>query len=82
MTSFGGKGIATKTVKAMVDFLFGDIGMNRIQAFVMPENLKSQKVLERNGFVKEGIIRQGHIWKGRGVVNLVLYSLLKTDMRR
>ena len=33
---YWGKGIATKTVKAMIDYLFSDIGINRIQAFVMP----------------------------------------------
>ncbi|WP_243128275.1 GNAT family N-acetyltransferase [Clostridium chromiireducens] len=76
---FWGKGIATKTVKAMTDYLFNDIGINRIQAFVMPENIKSQNVLQRNSFVKEGIIRQGCVWKGQGVVDLILYSLLKSD---
>lgn len=77
--SFWGKGIATKTVKAMTDYLLNDIGINRIQAFVMPENIKSQNVLQRNGFVKEGLIRQGYVWKGKGVVDLISYSLLKSD---
>lgn len=74
---FWGKGIATKTVKAIADYLFNDIGINRVQAFVMPENVKSQNVLKRNGFNKEGLIRQGYVWKGQGVVDLILYSLLK-----
>lgn len=76
---FWGKGIAAKAVKAMTDYLFNDIDINRIQAFVMPENIKSQNVLQRNGFIKEGIIRQGSVWKGQGVVDLILYSLLKSD---
>ncbi|HEX2946659.1 MAG TPA: GNAT family protein [Clostridia bacterium] len=74
------RGIITKTVKAMTDFLFNEIGINRIQAFVMPENIKSQNVLLRNGFTKEGMIRQGYFWKGQGVVDLILYSLLKSDV--
>jgi ribosomal-protein-alanine N-acetyltransferase len=76
---FWGKGIATKAVKAMTNYLFNDIGITRIQAFVMPENIKSQNVLQRNSFVKEGLIRQGYIWKGQGVIDLILYSLLKSD---
>ena len=76
---FWGKGIATKTVKAMVDYLFQDIGINRIQAFVMPENVKSLNVLKRNGFLQEGIIRQGNVWKGKGVIDLALFSLIKSD---
>lgn len=79
---FWGKGIATKTVKAMAYYLFNDIGINRIQAFVMPENIKSQNVLQRNWFNKEGIIRQGYVWKGQGVVDLILYSLLKSDTEK
>ena len=78
---FWTKGIATKTVKAMTDYLFTDVGINRIQAFVMTENIKSQNVLERNAFVKEGIIRQGYMWKGKGVIDLILYSLLKSDRK-
>ncbi len=79
---FWGKGIATKAVKAMTDYLFNDIGLNRIQAFVMPENAKSLSVLRRNNFVEEGVIRQGHIWKGKGVVDLTLFSMLKSEYTR
>lgn len=76
---FWGRGIATKTVKAMVEYLFNDIGINRIQAFVMPENTKSLNVLRRNNFVEEGTVRQGYVWKGKGVVDLVLFSMIKSD---
>lgn len=76
---FWGNGIATKTVRAMTDYLFNDIGINRIQAFVMPQNVKSANVLRRTKFVEEGVIRQGHIWKGKGVVDLVLFSMLKSE---
>lgn len=76
---FWGQGIATKTVKAMVDYLINNIGINRVQAFVMPENMKSLEVLRRNSFIEEGTIRQGYIWKGKGVVDLTLFSILKSD---
>jgi len=76
---FWGKGIATKTVKAITDYLFNNIGINRIQAFVIPENTKSLDVLRRNNYVEEGIIRQGFVWKGKGVVDLTLFSMLKSD---
>lgn len=75
-----GKGIATRAVSAMVDYLFNTIGINRIQAFVMPANEKSQKVLQKNNFVKEGIMRQSQYWKGKGVVDLVVYSFLRSEI--
>lgn len=76
---FWGKGTATKTVKAIIEYLFNDIGINRIQACVMPENTKSLNVLRRNNFVEEGTIRQGHVWKGKGVVDIVLFSMIKSE---
>lgn len=72
-----GRGIATKAVAAMADYLFRDAGINRIQAFVMPENAASERVLLKNGFAREGVIRQGHFWKGKGVVDLALFARLR-----
>ncbi|WP_346940256.1 hypothetical protein [uncultured Clostridium sp.] len=36
-------------------------------------------MLLRNNFIEEGTIRQGYFWKGGGVVDLVLYSVLKAE---
>ena len=49
--------------------------------FVMPENIKSLNVLKRCGFVEEGTIRKGYIWKDKGIVDLTLYSVLKEEYR-
>ncbi len=78
---YWGRGLATKAVAAVCDYLFDEIGISRIQAFVMPANTKSLAVLERNNFVNEGTIRQGYVWKGHGVVDLTVFSMLKTDRR-
>lgn len=78
---FCGRGIATEAVKVMTDCLFYEFGINRIQAFVMPENMKSQNVLKRNGYITKGTIRQGQIWIGKGIVDLILFSRLRIDLR-
>ncbi|SHO47760.1 GNAT family N-acetyltransferase [Anaerocolumna xylanovorans] len=77
--NYWGKGIATKTTALLLNYLFNEIDVNRVQAFVMPQNEKSKKVLLRNDFIKEGTIRQGNYWKGRGIVDLELYSILKPE---
>ncbi|WMJ90024.1 GNAT family N-acetyltransferase [Anaerocolumna sp. MB42-C2] len=77
--NYWGRGIATKTTSLLLKYLFNVIDVNRIQAFVMPQNEKSKNVLLRNKFTKEGTIRQGNYWKGRGVVDLELYSILKSE---
>ncbi|NUU61035.1 GNAT family N-acetyltransferase [Paenibacillus agri] len=74
-----GKGIASAAVKLLVQFLFEDVNVNRIQAEVMPRNDSSKKVLVKNGFLKEGTLRQASLWTGKGIVDLEIYSILKED---
>lgn len=79
---YWGKGIATETTAILLDYLFKIINVNRIQAYVMTANTKSQNVLRRNDFIKEGTIRQGNIWTGKGIVDLELYAILRTDYNK
>lgn len=76
---YWGRGLATKAVQALTEYLFAEVDIHRIQAFVMVENIKSQNVLLRNHYLREGTIRQGYVWKGKGVVDLVLFSRLRSD---
>ena len=76
-----GQGLATETVRALTGYLFETVGLNRLEAYVMPQNVASQRVLEKNGFVREGLLRQANFWTDKGVVDLVVYSLLRSDAR-
>lgn len=76
---YWGLGIATEAVKTLVKFLFEEVNINRIQAEVMPLNGTSKKVLLKNGFLQEGLLRQATLWSGKGVVDLEIYSLLKEE---
>lgn len=75
------QGVATKVIHTMADYLFNEIKINRIQATVMPENIYSARSLLKNGFIKEGVIREANYWAGKGVINLEMYSLLQTDIK-
>lgn len=48
-------GIASWAVAAVVDTAFNDLGLHRLQAGTMPDNIASQKVLERCEFVRIGV---------------------------
>jgi ribosomal-protein-alanine N-acetyltransferase len=50
-----GKGYMTEAVMLAVDFAFKELKLHRIEAGVMPHNIRSMKVLEKAGFHKEGI---------------------------
>jgi len=77
--AYWGKGIASKALKMVVEFLFEKVQVNRIQAEVMPANEISKKVLLKNGFLKEGTLRQATLWSGKGIVDLEIYGLLKEE---
>ena len=49
------KGLATQAVRKAVAFAFGEAGLHRVQAAVMPRNAASIRVVEKAGFRREGL---------------------------
>lgn len=68
------KGIAAETVRLLTEYLCGDMNVQTLKAFVMPENVYSQKALLKNGFVKEGDTIQGHNWGTKENATLNVFS--------
>lgn len=58
------RGIATKAVRLMVDYLCNDMGVRILKVYVMPDNVYSQKVLLKNGFAEEPEMIQEKGWGG------------------
>jgi ribosomal-protein-alanine N-acetyltransferase len=56
-----------------------DAGLARVEAFVVPDNLASQRVLEKVGLRREGHLRSYLVFDDRRAAALV-YSLLPTDL--
>ena len=50
-----GRGLATAAVRDIKRVAFEELGLHRIQAETLPHNLRSQRVLERNGFARIGM---------------------------
>ncbi|MEK5096349.1 GNAT family N-acetyltransferase [Bacillus sp. FSL W8-0848] len=75
-----GKGFAAEAVKTLVRHGFLDMGLNRIEAKVEPENKDSIKLLGRLSFQKEGLLREYE--KAKGVfIDVYMFSLLKREFR-
>ncbi len=53
---FWNKGITSETVKQISDYGFNKLKLRRIFANVFEFNIASMKVLEKNGYLKEGIL--------------------------
>jgi RimJ/RimL family protein N-acetyltransferase len=72
-----GRGVATRAVGAMMEHAFAN-GIYRVEAHVRVGNERSEKVLERLGFVREGVKRR-HL-RHEGVrVDATLFSRLADD---
>jgi len=74
------KGYGSEAVKIMVDYLFLSRNIVRIQAETHPRNLASQRVLEKSGFKKEGIVRKCFFSRGEWR-DTVLLSILRDEWK-
>jgi ribosomal-protein-alanine N-acetyltransferase len=59
-----GRGVATACGRACIDYGFGVLGLNRIEATVMEGNERSLAVLRKLGFTTEGLMREYKIARG------------------
>lgn len=75
---FWGKGYLSEAMAAAVDYAFGDLGLNRIEADIDPRNDASAKLLEKMAFVKEGFMRERWIVNGE-TCDTINYGLLKRE---
>jgi ribosomal-protein-alanine N-acetyltransferase len=71
-----GRGYASEALHAMIAYGFGELGLNRIEADVDPQNLGSIRVLEKLGFRKEGYMPERWIVHG-DTADTVFYGLLR-----
>jgi ribosomal-protein-serine acetyltransferase len=76
-----GHGIITRSVVAMLNYAFFDLGLNRIEIRCGVNNKKSRAIPEKLGFVQEGTIRDGEKLNGH-FHDITIYSMLARDWRR
>lgn len=57
---FGGEGVATEAVSALLDIAFqpGGLGLHRVHCGILPDNPRSLRVAEKVGFRREGYAKQ------------------------
>jgi RimJ/RimL family protein N-acetyltransferase len=68
----------SEAAHAVIDHGFNTVGLRRLEADIDPRNLGSAKLLERLGFVREGLLRERWV-VGDEISDSALYGLLKRD---
>lgn len=73
-----GKGYGTKVYQMLLDYCFFELNLYCITAVTLQENIAQQKVLEKLGFNRDGILRDRVFKKGK-YHNLICYSILTIE---
>ncbi|HEX79503.1 MAG TPA: GNAT family N-acetyltransferase [Dehalococcoidia bacterium] len=76
-----GRGIAVAAVRLLAAFGFDELGLNRIEIIPDVRNKRSQRVAEKSGAKREGILRKRLTVNGQ-VSDAVMYSLTAEDVGR
>ena len=69
-----------EALQALLEFGFGELDLNRIDADIDPRNSASARTLERLGFTKEGYLRERWI-VGDEVSDTAIYGLLRREWK-
>jgi RimJ/RimL family protein N-acetyltransferase len=73
---YWGKDIVSSALKCIVEYGFNELNLERIFAVPLEQNIASRRVLEKNGFILEGILRKSVI-KSSKIYNQALYAIIK-----
>jgi ribosomal-protein-alanine N-acetyltransferase len=77
-TPYQSRGVMTEALQVLLEDLFLNTMLERVEARCATENVGSQRVLEKSGFLREGRLRGYFKLHGRRVDNY-LYSLLRDE---
>lgn len=75
-----GQGYMSEAVRAVLRYGFEDLDINRFYAYHMVRNPASGRVLEKNGFRQEGMLRQ-RVRKWGVFEDVALWAILRQDWR-
>lgn len=73
-----GNGYATEAIAAVLDFAFGALGLHRVHAYVICENVRSVDLLERLGMRREAHFLE-HYWHHDAWVDEYEYAILERE---
>ena len=78
---YKGKGVAKEASRLILEYGLEKLDLNRIYLFTEVENVAAQKLFERVGFVREGVIRQDILSHGK-YADRIAYGFLREDWGR
>ncbi|MGE7603433.1 GNAT family N-acetyltransferase [Peribacillus sp. NPDC097675] len=78
---FQGRGVMTKVAKALTEYAFNELQLNKVEIRVAVKNKKSRGIPERLGYVNEGCLRQAE-WLYDHYVDHIVYGMLAAEWKQ
>ncbi len=75
------KGFATEALRAVVDFAFDELNLNRVEAFHRSKNPSSGRVLEKVGMKQEGTLKQ-YLVHNNEYDDCHIYAIIRNDWKK
>ncbi|QBN17383.1 GNAT family N-acetyltransferase [Flavobacterium nackdongense] len=75
LPEYHGKGIISEAINEVVKYGFQVMKLHSIEAIIDPDNIASERVLQKNGFVKEAHLKENEYYEGH-FLDTVIYSIL------
>lgn len=76
--AYSGRGYMTEATRLLCAYLFRNFTYNRLELLMDPDNIGSERIAQKNGFVYEGTARGGFFVNG-AIRNTKVYSLLRAE---
>lgn len=78
---FWNDGYGTEAMRLLLDYAFNHKNLRRIEALVLEDNIASQKMHEKLGYKREGLLRES-VYKDGRYKNQIYYALLKSEYQK
>ena len=78
--NYKGQGIMSEVIELIVNYGFRNMSLERIEAFIDPNNTPSIKLLKRMNFKKEGLLKH-HYFHNNRMEDSIVFALLKSEYR-
>lgn len=76
--NFWRRGISLEALKGVIEYAFNTAGLHSLEANVHPGNEASSGLLQKQGFVQEGLFRESYYFNGT-YEDAVIYSLINKN---
>ncbi len=81
LPEYWGKGIMKEVMPKLFELGFEDLNLNRIEGFVVSDNVKCKNALNKINFHYEGTMRESEI-KNDKLISVDIYSLLRSEWEK